>query len=556
MYTENENLYEDEDYEEVSNWDNNRGLIFKIIIIILCIIVLIWLIKALKNNRNLSDNSETHVANVEKVRLAAENYFFIKNNKDNTSTVSLATLNNAGLIGDVVDANNKVCNQNNSKVNLDKDVDTYKMTVSLSCSTKDNEEVFYYHRNTLACLNCNGKTYMDGQEVIVAQADDNGGNNNVSDDIRDDNDEYKYYSCINWSDWTKDRVYDNSLTERSKTLVLGVKYGTKTVYGEWSEYTTTPIVGSDSIEIETKTITENVWSENKTGRNIDTSNPNIKVLSTDTVSGSSKKCKEGILKDDACYSEKEKVGNLKYKQFYSGNYNIKNGYCEDIDTLQNKEGLYVLTYINCVYTEKVGTPTKGSSSYTVYTYQEVEKKDVTYYRYRTIMTVNEPDQYTDKKYETGGSGFPGSDNSDGIWSFVYSLPDTWYCVDTDFDLDGYLDIYDGCTFDEPFWKKEGYLAVNFLIEAYTEDGTVIMSYSNLKANVEAGMCDMWAKEKFITEKTDVYGMAFSLDEGDVIVVRLPGSTIKKGSGVPDPPTNLKEDNMIRSGGGPYLSLPR
>ena len=164
--------------------------------------------------------------------------------------------------------------------------------------------------------------------------------------------------------------------------------------------------------------------------------------------------------------------------------------------------------------------------------------------------------YKDKKDETGGSGIPGGDNSDGIWSFEYSLPDTWYCVDTDFDLDGYLDIYDGCTFDEPFWKKEGYLAVNFLIEAYTEDGTVIMSYSNLKANVEAGMCDMWAKEKFITEKTDVYGMAFSLDEGDVIVVRLPGSTIKKGSGVPDPPTNLKEDNMIRSGGGPYLSLPR
>lgn len=148
------------------------------------------------------------------------------------------------------------------------------------------------------------------------------------------------------------------------------------------------------------------------------------------------------------------------------------------------------------------------------------------------------------------------DSTKGIWSFEYSLPDTWYCVEKGFDMEGYLDIYDGCTFGEAFWEKEGYLAVSFKIEAYTEDGTVIMSYSNLSENVEAGMCDMWAEEGYILKKTDVYGTEFLLDEGQVIVVRIPGSTIKKGSGVPDPPTNLKEDNMIRSGGVPYLSLPR
>ena len=156
---------------------------------------------------------------------------------------------------------------------------------------------------------------------------------------------------------------------------------------------------------------------------------------------------------------------------------------------------------------------------------------------------------------TGSSEIESADSSICVWSFEYSLPDTWYCVDTGFDLDGYLDIYDGCTFDEPFWEKEGYLAVCFRIEAYTKDGTVIMSYSNLEENVEAGMCDMWAAEDYHTEKTDVYGTEFLLDEGDVILVRLPGSTIKKGSGVPDPPTNSKEDNMIKPGGLPYLSLP-
>ena len=39
------------------------------------------------------------------------------------------------------------------------------------------------------------------------------------------------------------------------------------------------------------------------------------------------------------------------------------------------------------------------SSYTLYTYQELEKKDITYYRSRTITEVNEPNQYTDTKYE-------------------------------------------------------------------------------------------------------------------------------------------------------------
>ena len=142
-----------------------------------------------------------------------------------------------------------------------------------------------------------------------------------------------------------------------------------------------------------------------------------------------------------------------------------------------------------------------------------------------------------------------------VWIFEYSLPDTWYCVVSGFDMEEYLDLYDGCTFEESFWERDGYLAVNFSIEALAADGTVIMSYSNLRENVEAGMCDMWESEGFAPEKTDVNNTVFPLEEGDVILVRIPGSTIKKGSGVPDPPTNSKEDNMIRSGGYPYLSLP-
>ena len=58
------------------------------------------------------------------------------------------------------------------------------------------------------------------------------------------------------------------------------------------------------------------------------------------------------------------------------------------------------------------------------------------------------------------------------------------------------------------------------------------------------------------EKTDCYGETFPLQEGDVILVRVPGSTVKRGSGIPDPPTNLSEDTFIKTGSYPYLSFPR
>ena len=391
MYTiddENKDLYEDEEYE-YSKWDNYKGLIFKIIIIILCIIVLIWLIKALKNSRTVSDNGEVHIANTEKIRLAAEDYYFLKNNKGKTSYINLAGLKGEGLIGDVVDANNKVCNDSGTGVGLTDDVDSYKMTINFACSTNDKDEVFYYNKNNLACLNCNGKTYMDGKTGII------------EDDPKDEPEiipDNPYYSCTTWSNWTKTRETDKNLIERKKVLVQGVKYGTKTAYSDWSEFTTTPIVQTDGVEIETKVVNEEVLGPVKTARSVDTTNPNIRVISTETVSGSTKSCKEGYVLGNSCYSDKTEVGNLTYIEYNSGNYDIKTKYCEGVKTLPNSEGLYVITYLNCEYNKKIGNVT-SSGSYTVYTYQEVEKKDVTYYRYRTISTVNEPDRYTEEKYE-------------------------------------------------------------------------------------------------------------------------------------------------------------
>ena len=404
MYTiddERNDTYEDDNYE-VSSWDNNKGLIFKIIIIILCIIVLIWLVKALKNNSKV-DNGEVHIANVEKVRLASEKYFFINNNKDNSSIVSLKELKNNGLIGDITDANNNTCDADNTKVTLKSDVDAYTMTVKLSCSTNDNEEKFYYHNNTLACLNCNGKTNMDGKVVIVddepkkeEEITDNSDNSNDK-----ENDYYNGYSCINWSDWSSNRVFDSSLVERTKTLVQGVKHGSKTIYTEWSEYSTTPVVSSENIEVETKTETVSEWSETKTGTNIDTNSLDIRIISYENVNKNGNNC-AGNIEGNTCYSNQLETGNLTMKQYASGDYKVINNRCEGVKTLQNSDGQYVLTYVNCKYYKKVASTNNyvnSIDSSTIFTYQERITKEVVYYRYRYVNTINEPDEYTNVKYE-------------------------------------------------------------------------------------------------------------------------------------------------------------
>ena len=359
MYTVDENAdneFEEEYYED-SSWNNMKGLIFKIIIIILCIIVLIWLIKSLKNSKSVN-NEEVHAANVLKVRLAAEDYFFLRDNKDKVNVVNLKTLQNEKLVGDIVDANNKVCSTSNTKVSLDDETDNYKMTINLDCSTEDKEEVYYYKHKTLACVNCDGKTHMDGKNVVPDEEEkkeekkeDKKEDKKEEKIVPTDKDEYSDYSCVEWTSWSKTRIRDKSLKERTKTLVQGVKPGkttSETVYSDWSEYTTSPAPSASNIEVETKTVREEVWSEVREGSNIDTDSEMFKILDSRVEYENTNSC-NGYTVGDKCYSRNTEIGNLTYKEFNSGNYKINNGFCEGVKTLKNDEGKYVLTYINCNY---------------------------------------------------------------------------------------------------------------------------------------------------------------------------------------------------------------
>ena len=424
MYTvddRNNNEFEEE-YISNGSWDNKKGLVVKIIVIILCIIVLVWLFKALKTKRNVVEDESVHVANVEKVRLAAEDYFFIKNNKssDNSKTINLTDLKESGLTT-IVDANNKVCNDNSSKVILTPKIDSYKMTIKLACSTNEREEEFSYHNETLACLNCGNNTIMKGDvKQDDTKEEKEGVNKNDDYVVPVNNSEYDEYSCIKWSDWSKKRNNESYLEERSKTLVQGVKYNNNSniVYGEWSEFTTTKIEASDNIEVETKTVYEEVWSEPKTALRLHMEDPKIKVISTESVLGDSPTCNNGYVLNNICYSNKLITGNLTFKEYNSGKYLIKNDKCEGVKTLKNNEGKYVLTYVNCQYNEILNENITPSVSYVIYTYQQLEEKEVIYYRYRTITKTNDNEEkvYTIDKYEEdflpdGFVKLPGSEET-------------------------------------------------------------------------------------------------------------------------------------------------
>lgn len=411
MYTiddNNRDEFDDEVYENKS-WNNGTGLIIKIIIIILCVVILIWLVNALKNNSGKKDTGLTHDENVLKVRLAAEEYFFLKNNKETESHVSLKKLESNGLVDKVVDANGKVCSDN-SKVTLKKGDTSYKMTVILDCSTNDDEEIFYYHLSNLACQNCNGKTLMTGQSNVPDKKDEEkeeeneGENNNDDNYIPDDNGEQGEYSCVTWSDWQTDRITDSTLEERTKTLVQGVKYGKTNIniqFSDWSDFTTTPIEASEKTEVETKVETTESWGETKTAYSVDTSNPNIRIIgkNTETISSS---CPSGYtLNGNRCISKSESVGNLTYSEFNSGRYKINNGLCAGVKNIRNSSGKYEITYLNCRYNRITNAGNYSSSSRTLYTYQERILNNITYYRFRTKQAVQtkEEDVYTNQKYE-------------------------------------------------------------------------------------------------------------------------------------------------------------
>lgn len=116
--------------------------------------------------------------------------------------------------------------------------------------------------------------------------------------------------------------------------------------------------------------------------------------------------------------------------------------------------------------------------------------------------------------------------SEQTWFSEYCLPSSIHVIQKDFDLSKYAGD-DGIDYSESFWKKDGYLVVNFEIQSWN-GGMPELSYNS---DLE-GTVNMFKQEGFMLSKSDSNGATFNLNYGDVVFYDLSRSSAEdyKSSG--------------------------
>lgn len=384
MYTESDyenndfdeyNVDEENGYEE-SSWDKNKGLIIKVIIIILCVLILIWLISKLGKKKEVPSNYES---NVTTVRLAAEQYFFLDNKPGtNKQSITVNDLINKNLLKEVNDANGKACNTKNSPITFENNSVNYIMSIKLDCGDDTETRNFYYRLDNYACENCDGNTYMNGTN----------GPQQPEEPVNPEEPENPY-TC-EWSDWTTTRNYDNSLTERTRVVVKAQKENKKEeiVYGEWSEYSEDEIEESDSLEVQTKVQNKDEWVSMTSSSAVSASDT-IRNVERHSTSGSKYTyCPDGYEK----YDGKCRKGNGASRTISATDY-VKLSGAERKNCKPKRETANKLVYVcggGYSYTD-LKTGYTGGSTY--YTYEQLNRTEITMYRSRTKetkVTILEP----------------------------------------------------------------------------------------------------------------------------------------------------------------------
>lgn len=100
--------------------------------------------------------------------------------------------------------------------------------------------------------------------------------------------------------------------------------------------------------------------------------------------------------------------------------------------------------------------------------------------------------------------------------FSYSLPDKVRAVEKGTDVTDYAKK-NGINLKEDFWLKDGYLIVNFDIQAVDPDGNVRYSYINKENYIENHYCSMWLMEGGAVKKTDTNGLSIQFLAGDALI---------------------------------------
>ena len=141
------------------------------------------------------------------------------------------------------------------------------------------------------------------------------------------------------------------------------------------------------------------------------------------------------------------------------------------------------------------------------------------YTFGEITIPGELRTYTGTNYAPGET-IPGevdqelATKSRQKWYFEYYLPSEIHLASKGFDVYQYGHEHYGLDYKESFWKKEGYLLINFAIETI-QNGERHLSYINA-SNAQAGYCNMWNKEGFGYQKKDHMERTYQLQDGDTL----------------------------------------
>ena len=102
------------------------------------------------------------------------------------------------------------------------------------------------------------------------------------------------------------------------------------------------------------------------------------------------------------------------------------------------------------------------------------------------------------------------------WYGCYYLPGMLHAVPLGYDVYDYAEKQ-GVTFEESFWKDEGYIIVNFDIVTVDANGEERLSYVNASNYLNNGNNSMWLMEGAASIKNDYEDTAFNFKAGDFII---------------------------------------
>ncbi len=215
-------------YEDRRETFTVKDVFLQLLFIVLLVFILIWLFPTKGYLERKLDGIESSIDgklqplytrlftdNIITMKDAAKSYFTnprLPQNVGDKAKLTLSEMYEKGLLLDLVDSNNKSCDASKSYVEVTKMDEEYQMKVSLSCSDKEAYIIEY-----MGCYDyCNGLCTKEEAEVIRTSGNPPAPTPTPSDRYR-----YQYVlrtgdSCTkysNWSEWTTNRIEENSYTK-------------------------------------------------------------------------------------------------------------------------------------------------------------------------------------------------------------------------------------------------------------------------------------------------------------------------------------------------------